>query len=122
MPGMVLLRAVFKIGEGKRGSWVDADMAGLQAYNVLGNVMSLVGGICSMCCSLLLPSSFFLLLYWRSVHPMTRAAVCSLLAGSVALAVLITADNIIDIRHKLAHHSSLVSGTICASGQMLKHC
>ena len=76
---------------------------------MLGNVMSLVGGICSMCCSLLLPSSFFLLLFWRAVTPSTRAAVCGLLLGGLALLLLITAENVADIMRRL-HHSTAAAG------------
>ena len=39
----------------------------VQAYNVLGNVMSLVGGFASMSCSLLMPSLFYLILFWKEL-------------------------------------------------------
>ncbi|KAK9786278.1 hypothetical protein WJX73_008874 [Symbiochloris irregularis] len=71
------------------------------AYSLMGNVMSLMGGICSMCCSLLLPSSFFMLLYWRNVKPSVRWAVFGILTGGLALMVLITIENVLDIRHRL---------------------
>ena len=39
----------------------------VQAYNVLGNVMSLVGGFASLSCSLLMPSLFYLVLFWKEL-------------------------------------------------------
>jgi len=38
----------------------------MQAFEVLGDFMSLVGGCCSLTCSLLLPALFFLCLYWKA--------------------------------------------------------
>lgn len=39
----------------------------LQAYAILGNVMSLVGGFASISCSLLMPSLFYLILFWKEL-------------------------------------------------------
>ena len=44
-----------------------AMMQCVQAYDVLGNVMSLVGGFASMSCSLLMPSLFYLILFWKEL-------------------------------------------------------
>lgn len=82
-----------------------------QAYNILGNVLSLVGGVCSMCCSLLLPSFFFLLLCWRDIGPAMRMAVCGLMFGGVALMLLITADNVIAIKHQSLRPTHSRSGS-----------
>ena len=47
-----------------RASW--------QAYAVLGNVMSLVGGFASISCSLLMPSLFYLILFWKELSQLRR--------------------------------------------------
>ena len=67
----------------------------VQAYNVLGNVMSLVGGFASMSCSLLMPSLFYLILFWKELARGSRTGernnVCK---GCKA------------INHAVLHHSS----------------
>ena len=50
----------------------------VQAYKVLGNVMSLVGGFASLSCSLLMPSLFYLILFWKELTRGSRAGVQSL--------------------------------------------
>ena len=47
-----------------------------QAYAVLGNVMSLVGGFASISCSLLMPSLFYLILFWKELSRLRRAGAC----------------------------------------------
>ena len=69
----------------------------LQAFAVLGNVMSLVGGMCSMCCSLLLPSLFYLILYKEDLSLLKKCGVVVLLLCGVALLVLIVVQNIQDL-------------------------
>lgn len=69
----------------------------LQAFAVLGNVMSLVGGMCSMCCSLLLPSLFYLILYKQDLSLLKKCGVVVLLLCGVALLVLIVVQNIQDL-------------------------
>ena len=61
----------------------------LLAYGVLGNAISLVGGVASMSCSLLLPSSFYLALFWRDLHRPARAGVVLLLTLGVAVHALV---------------------------------
>ena len=73
----------------------------MQAFGLLGNVMSMVGGICSICCSLLLPSAFYLCLFWRELKPYARAGVASVLVVGVVMLGLITTQNVVDIWHKL---------------------
>ena len=48
----------------------------VQAYAILGNVMSLVGGFASISCSLLMPSLFFLILFWKELGRLQRTGVC----------------------------------------------
>ena len=69
----------------------------MQAFAVLGNVMSLVGGMCSMCCSLLLPSLFYLILYKEELGVLRKAGVVLLLLCGVALLLLIVWQNIQDL-------------------------
>ncbi len=64
---------------------------------MLGNVMSLVGGMCSMCCSLLLPSLFYLILYKQDLSLLKKCGVVVLLLCGVALLVLIVVQNIQDL-------------------------
>lgn len=73
------------------------DRHALQAFAVLGNVMSLVGGMCSMCCSLLLPSLFYLILYKEDLSWVKKCGVVVLLLCGVALLVLIVVQNIQDL-------------------------
>ena len=73
----------------------------MQAFGLLGNVMSMVGGICSICCSLLLPSAFYLVLFWRQMRPASRAGVAAVLVLGVVMLGLITAQNVVEIRHRL---------------------
>lgn len=62
--------------------------------------MSLSGGFCSVSCSLLLPSLCFLLLHRRGLALWQAAATLGLLALGVALLLLITAENLLDIVSK----------------------
>ncbi len=69
----------------------------MQAFAVLGNVMSLVGGMCSMCCSLLLPSLFYLILYKEELSLLRKCGVVVLLLCGVALLLLIVVQNMQDL-------------------------
>ena len=55
--------------------------------------MSLVGGLCSMCCSLLLPSLFYLVLHREELTLMRTCATVAVLAAGLALLVLIVTQN-----------------------------
>ena len=65
----------------------------MQASAVLGNVMSLVGGFCSMCCSLLLPSLFYLVLHRDDLTLIRKCGTVAVLATGVAMLVLIVVQN-----------------------------
>ncbi|KAL3142963.1 hypothetical protein ABBQ38_003248 [Trebouxia sp. C0009 RCD-2024] len=67
------------------------------AFAVLGNVMSLVGGMCSMCCSLLLPSLFYLILHKHELSLIRKIGVILLLLCGVALLLLIVVQNLQDL-------------------------
>ncbi|KAK9907650.1 hypothetical protein WJX75_007699 [Coccomyxa subellipsoidea] len=73
------------------------------AYAILGNVMSLVGGFASISCSLLMPSLFFLILFWKELSRLQRTGVLVLLTVGTALLVLIVGQNIMDIAQKVGH-------------------
>ena len=77
------------------------DLCVSQAFGLLGNVMSMVGGICSICCSLLLPSAFYLALFWRELKPPTRTGVASVLVLGVVMLGLITMQNVVEIWHQV---------------------
>lgn len=59
--------------------------------------MSLVGGMCSMCCSLLLPSLFYLILYKHELSLTRKCGVVLLLLCGVALLLLIVVQNLQDL-------------------------
>ena len=59
--------------------------------------MSLVGGLCSMCCSLLLPSLFYLILYKEDLSLLKKCGVVLLLLCGVALLLLIVVQNVQDL-------------------------
>lgn len=69
----------------------------LQGFAVLGNVMSLVGGMCSMSCSLLLPSLFYLILHRHELSLTRKSGVVLLLLCGVALLLLIVVQNLQDL-------------------------
>ncbi|KAL4428159.1 hypothetical protein ABPG75_002248 [Micractinium tetrahymenae] len=66
----------------------------LTAYDALGSVLSLLGGLCSITCSLILPTAFYSLLAWPRLRTPARVALLALLALALSLAALITAQNI----------------------------
>lgn len=80
------------------------------AFAALGNVMSLVGGMCSMCCSLLLPSLFYLMLYKDELSLLRKCGVVMLLICGMALLLLIVVQNIQDLL--TASHTSTASNTL----------
>ena len=67
---------------------------------MLGDVMSLVGGFCSISCSLLVPSLFYLLLYRGELAGFQAVCVVALLMLGVCLLLLITGQNVLDIWRK----------------------
>jgi vesicular inhibitory amino acid transporter len=69
----------------------------LTAYSVLGSALSLMGGIGSISCSLLLPTAFYALLAWRRLSPLHRAGLSALLGLGTLLVCLIAAMNICDM-------------------------
>ena len=66
----------------------------LQAYQVLGVLMSIVGGFCSITCSLLMPSLFYAVLHWPELSTARRAGCCTLLCAGAAFVVLIVSSDV----------------------------
>ncbi|KAK9821002.1 hypothetical protein WJX74_000120 [Apatococcus lobatus] len=79
---------------------------GILAYRQFGNILSLVGGLCSITCSLLLPSLCFLLLYWVEIGWAKRCGIMLIMIVGGALLVLITSDNLKAILAPPQHHVS----------------
>eukprot|EP00884_Botryococcus_braunii_P012581 jgi/Botrbrau1/21323/Bobra.0184s0033.1 len=71
------------------------------AFGFLGDVMSLVGGFCSLSCSLLMPAGFHLALTWKEQSSLGRARGLSLLFVGLALLVLIVGQSILSIVAKI---------------------
>ncbi len=82
-----------------------------QAYDVLGILISLIGGLCSMTCSLLLPSLFFACLYWRDLGPVGRCGTVLLLVFGVSMLVLIVTINLFALLQQLQCRQA--SGIAC---------
>lgn len=97
----------------------DIHVALLQAFAVLGNVMSLVGGMCSMCCSLLLPSLFYLILYKHELSLTHKCGVVLLLLCGVALLLLIVVQNLQDL---LTSHHAPIPGKHLLCGRLHSIC
>jgi solute carrier family 32 (vesicular inhibitory amino acid transporter) len=70
----------------------------LQAFDVLGIFMSLIGGFCSISCSLLLPSLFFMCLYWQELSVARRTSILAVLLFGVCTLVLVVSSDIRTLR------------------------
>lgn len=66
----------------------------LGAYSALGAALSLLGGLCSITCSLVLPTAFYLLLRWRQLRWAPRAGLLATLSLGLGLVLLVTAMNV----------------------------
>lgn len=78
-----------------------ASIVSYQAFDVLGILISLTGGICSMTCSLLLPALFFTCLHWRDLQAAGRTMMVMLLTCGACILLLILAQNIQAIRTQM---------------------
>lgn len=83
----------------------------LTAYRVLGSALSLLGGLASISCSLLLPTAFYALLSWRRLGVPAKLGLGALLAVGVALVVLITSSNICDLLERCRERHSHSGGS-----------
>lgn len=72
-----------------------------KAFDVLGILVSLTGGLCSMTCSLLLPALFFACLYWQEMKTFGRCGIVALLIFGMCMLVLIVAQNLQAMRSQL---------------------
>lgn len=69
----------------------------LTAYDVLGSALSLLGGLGSISCSLLLPTAFYARLAWPRLRAPARTGLVLLLGLGAALVCLITGTNLCDL-------------------------
>lgn len=82
-----------------------ATLLALTAYQVLGATLSLLGGLASISCSLLLPTAFYASLSWRRQGWAARAGLAALLALGAALIALVTTTSLCDMTQRCgAHH------------------
>lgn len=77
-----------------------ATLLALSAYDVLGATLSLLGGLASMCCSLLLPVAFYFRLARGQLRWPARVGLSALLLVGAALVCLITATNLCDMSER----------------------
>lgn len=83
----------------------------LTAYQVLGSALSLLGGLSSISCSLLLPTAFYSLLSWRRLGVPAKTGLAALLAVGVALVGLITSSNLCDLLERCRERHSHSGGS-----------
>lgn len=74
-----------------------AVLLALTVYSSLGSVLSLVGGLCSLTCSLLLPTAFYTLLAWERLSWPSRLSLSALVVLSVSLIALTTASSLAEL-------------------------
>ncbi|KAG0563240.1 hypothetical protein KC19_8G014900 [Ceratodon purpureus] len=74
-----------------------AYMVAILAYNVLGSVESIVGGVCSVSVSLLLPSLFYYKLHKEEMSATKKAAVVGMCVFGVVCLVGIASINILEL-------------------------
>lgn len=84
---------------------------GLVAYDALGSALSLLGGLGSISCSLVLPTVFYMLLAWRHSSPAARCALVTLLALGAGLVVLVTGMNVCELSERCSGRHAGGSGT-----------
>jgi len=83
-----------------------------KAYNYVGDFMSLSGGFCSISCSLLVPTLFYILLYRRQLKRRAIVALVGLLMLGLLLLIFITAQNVVDIVEKSSDVSASSSSLV----------
>jgi vesicular inhibitory amino acid transporter len=72
----------------------------ITAYNLLGTVESVVGGLCSMSVSLLLPSLFYFRIYKKELSPVNKAVVLGMCVFGAICVVGIPAMNILQLSER----------------------
>ena len=58
--------------------------------------MSLVGGLCSMCCSLLMPATFYLILH-KDLRLWQRSSLMCIVVSGIGLVILVVGQNAMDL-------------------------
>ncbi|KFM27547.1 Vacuolar amino acid transporter 1 [Auxenochlorella protothecoides] len=71
------------------------------ALDSIACVMSLVGGVASLSCSLLMPTLFYVKLAWAELGAARRGALLALLGLGSALMVFITSQNVVQLLAQL---------------------
>ena len=66
-----------------------------QGYDVLGAVEGFIGGLCSMTCSLLLPTVMFSCLRWQSLTGGIRGALVALMTFNGCVLVLVVSASVL---------------------------
>ena len=72
-------------------------MPPLQGYDVLGAVEGLIGGLCSMTCSLLLPAVMYSCLRWQSLPGGIRGALMALMIFNSCVLVLVVSASVLSM-------------------------
>lgn len=81
----------------------------MQAYAVLGVLMSLVGGFCSVSCSMLMPSFFYAVLHWTEMSTARKLGCWALLSCGVLLVVLIVSSDVSVLIQRLESTAGTIS-------------
>lgn len=62
--------------------------------------MSLIGGFCSLSCSLLLPSLFYMCLYWKELSRARRTGIAALLVFGLCTLILVVSTDVRTLRRR----------------------
>lgn len=76
----------------------------LATFGVLPLFMSLIGGFCSLSCSLLLPALFYAALYWNELRTSGQVGIMALLVFGCCLLTLIVTSDLQQLVTKLHVH------------------
>lgn len=86
----------------------------LGTYSVLGSALSLLGGLCSITCSLVLPTAFYSLLAWPRLGRAAAGGLAAMLALGLSLVALVTAQNVCELLPSCRQrylHAGLAAGS-----------
>ena len=94
----------------------------VQAYAILGNVMSLVGGFASISCSLLMPSLFFLILFWKELGTLQRTGLLSNSLIHLHQKAVLSSHSCSTIYEALCFLRRCLNAIDCGNGSAGPHC
>ncbi|KAL4447326.1 hypothetical protein ABPG77_007359 [Micractinium sp. CCAP 211/92] len=83
---------------------------GLVAYDALGSALSLLGGLGSISCSLVLPTLFYARLAWQDGLAAARCGLASLLVLAAGLVVLVTGMNVCELSERCSGRQAVGGG------------